>query len=139
MSVTSPANTSTLPLEHRELSLAIGGMTCGACVARVERTLNKLEGVMAHVNYASERATVSLPADMPVERLIDRITHAGYTAELVGHDRQGATASAVELEQRVRYLRRRLLRGRRAVHAAVRHVDRCSRSTRRCGSPAGSG
>ncbi len=108
MSVASPANPSTLPPEHRELSLAIGGMTCGACVARVERTLNKLEGVMAHVNYASERATVSLPADMPVERLIDRITHAGYTAELVGHDRQGATAGAVELEQRVRYLRRRL-------------------------------
>jgi heavy metal translocating P-type ATPase len=100
--------TGTLPPERGEVSLAIGGMTCGACVARVERALNAVDGVLAHVNYATERATVTLPTEMPVERLIDRVASAGYTAELVGHDRQAVTASAGEMEQRVRSLRRRL-------------------------------
>ncbi len=90
-----------------EVALAIGGMTCGACVARVERALNDLEGVVAQVNYATERATVALPSNMPVGRLIGRVTSAGYTAELVGDDEPGATASSLEQEQRVRSLRRR--------------------------------
>ncbi len=90
-----------------EIALAIGGMTCGACVARVERALNDLEGVVAQVNYATERATVALPSNMPVGRLIDKVASAGYTAELVSRDQAGVTAGSVELEQRVRSLRRR--------------------------------
>jgi Cu+-exporting ATPase len=53
-----------------EFSLAIGGMTCGACAARIERRLNELEGVEASVNYASELASVACRRDMQVERLI---------------------------------------------------------------------
>jgi heavy metal translocating P-type ATPase len=82
-------------------------MTCGACVARVERALNDLEGVVARVNYATERATVALPRNVPVQRLIDEVTSAGYTAELIDQDPQGVPASAAELQQRVRSLRRR--------------------------------
>ncbi|GAB3002727.1 heavy metal translocating P-type ATPase [Amycolatopsis acidiphila] len=63
------------------LELAIGGMTCAACAARVERKLNKLDGVVATVNYATERATVSGP--VAVERLISQVEGAGYTAKLV--------------------------------------------------------
>ena len=51
---------SSAPVADEQVALAIGGMTCGACVARVERALNGLEGVAAQVNYATERATVAL-------------------------------------------------------------------------------
>jgi Cu+-exporting ATPase len=91
-----------------EVALAIGGMTCGACVARVERALNRLDGVAAQVNYATERATVTLPGDLPVQRLLDQVAAAGYTAELVGPDLHAATAGVEDLDRRVRSLRRRL-------------------------------
>ena len=68
--------------QSAEVSLLIGGMTCGACAARIERRLNLLEGVEARVNYASERATAVLPAGVPVERLMEEIVAAGYSAEL---------------------------------------------------------
>jgi P-type Cu+ transporter len=95
------------PSADSEVSLAVGGMTCGACAARVERALNNLEGVRARVNYATERATVVLGGDVPVERVIDEVGSAGYTAELVGPDPQPSAAGALELERRVRSLRRR--------------------------------
>jgi heavy metal translocating P-type ATPase len=90
-----------------ELSLAIGGMTCGACAARAERALNDLAGVVARVNYATERATVAITRDVPVQRLIDKVTAAGYTAELVGLESVLAPERAAEAERRVRSLRRR--------------------------------
>jgi heavy metal translocating P-type ATPase len=107
--LTVPASSSleTSPSADGELALAIGGMTCGACVARVERALNAVEGVVAHVNYATERATVALGGVVPVQRLIDAVASAGYTAELVGEDPFEAAPDAGELEQRVRSLRRR--------------------------------
>jgi P-type Cu+ transporter len=98
---------SSAPATDEQVALAIGGMTCGACVARVERALNGLEGVAAQVNYATERATVALPSGMAVQRLIDTVTSAGYTAELVDRDPRAQTPGAGELERRVRSLRRR--------------------------------
>ena len=64
------------------LELDIGGMTCASCAARVEKRLNKLEGVNATVNYATERATVT--ADRPLEgsELIGEVEAAGYSAEV---------------------------------------------------------
>jgi Cu+-exporting ATPase len=91
---------------ERELSLQIEGMTCGACAARVERTLNALEGVQAHVNYAAERATVALASELPVQRLLDEVASAGYGARLAGGQEPAETEP---LERRVRSLRRRLL------------------------------
>nr|WP_086787757.1 heavy metal translocating P-type ATPase [Crossiella equi] len=55
-------------------------MTCAACAARIERKLNKLDGVHAVVNYATERASVSFPATTPLPRVVDAVTAAGYTA-----------------------------------------------------------
>jgi Cu+-exporting ATPase len=91
-----------------EVTLSVGGMTCGACVARVERALNRLDGVAAQVNYATERATVTLPVDLPVQRLLDQVAAAGYAAELIGSDLHAADSGAEDLERRVRSLRRRL-------------------------------
>ena len=92
--------------ESTEVSLLIGGMTCGACAARIEQRLNALDGVEARVNYASERATAVLPADVSVGRLIEEVAAAGYSAELPAEERTGDGGE--EIDGRVRDLRRRL-------------------------------
>jgi P-type Cu+ transporter len=61
-------------------SLAIGGMTCASCVTRVERKLNKLDGVTATVNLATETARVEFPSSLAVGDLIAVVEQAGYTA-----------------------------------------------------------
>ncbi|MFJ4966497.1 heavy metal translocating P-type ATPase [Streptomyces sp. NPDC088729] len=63
--------------------IAVGGMTCAACVRRVERKLGKLEGVAAEVNLATGRARVSHPAAVTAHELTAAVEAAGYTAELV--------------------------------------------------------
>ncbi|MFB4316491.1 heavy metal translocating P-type ATPase [Actinomadura sp. 21ATH] len=63
------------------IELAIGGMTCASCAARVEKRLNKLEGVTATVNYATEKAQVEYPEGVTPEELIAQVEKAGYTAE----------------------------------------------------------
>ena len=62
------------------VDLAIGGMTCASCAARVEKKLNKLDGVAATVNFATERARVSFPARISTDELIAVVEQAGYTA-----------------------------------------------------------
>ncbi|CAM3967047.1 heavy metal translocating P-type ATPase [Smaragdicoccus niigatensis] len=62
------------------LELEIGGMTCASCAARIEKKLNKLDGVSATVNYATEKAQVI--GNLPVELLIAEVEKAGYTASL---------------------------------------------------------
>ena len=69
------------PAATRHVELTIGGMTCASCVGRVERKLNKLDGVRATVNYATERASVDYPDTMSVEELVRTVEAAGYTAE----------------------------------------------------------
>ncbi|HEU5161188.1 MAG TPA: heavy metal translocating P-type ATPase [Streptosporangiaceae bacterium] len=74
--VTAPAGDRT----PGRIELAIGGMTCASCAARVEKRLNKLDGVSATVNFATEKATVSYPAEVSREDLIAVVEKAGYTA-----------------------------------------------------------
>ena len=62
------------------VDLAIGGMTCASCAARVEKKLNKLDGVTATVNFATETAHVSFPATVSENDLIAMVEQAGYTA-----------------------------------------------------------
>ncbi len=65
------------------VELAIGGMTCASCAARVEKKLNRLDGVQASVNYATETATVEFdPAAVDATRLIATVEATGYTAAL---------------------------------------------------------
>ncbi|GAB3731932.1 heavy metal translocating P-type ATPase [Amycolatopsis oliviviridis] len=65
----------------QRVELAIGGMTCASCAARVERKLNKVDGVSATVNYATEKAQVDFPAAVSVEDLVGVVESAGYTAQ----------------------------------------------------------
>ncbi|MGK3202385.1 heavy metal translocating P-type ATPase [Amycolatopsis sp. MEPSY49] len=64
------------------VELAIGGMTCASCAARVERKLNKVGGVTATVNYATEKAQVSYPSGLSVDDLKAVVEAAGYSARL---------------------------------------------------------
>jgi Cu+-exporting ATPase len=64
---------------HR-VELVVGGMTCASCASRVERKLNKMAGVAASVNYATERATVTYPAGVSEADLVATVEAAGYTA-----------------------------------------------------------
>jgi len=64
------------------VALAIEGMTCASCASRVERKLNKMPGVQASVNYATEMATVTLSEDVDVDDAIRTVERAGYHARL---------------------------------------------------------
>ena len=66
----------------RSVDLAIGGMTCASCAARVEKRLNKIDGVTATVNLATETARVSFPAAIRPDELVAAVAQAGYTAAL---------------------------------------------------------
>ena len=93
--------TTTAPERVR---LELEGMTCASCAARIERKLNRLEGVEATVNYATEEAAVAFdPAQRRVEELIAAVKAAGYAASLPGTTRPDAS------EQAARSLLRRLV------------------------------
>ncbi|MFF0135744.1 heavy metal translocating P-type ATPase [Streptomyces sp. NPDC005227] len=64
-----------------QVELSIGGMTCASCAARVEKKLNRMDGVTATVNYATEKARVSYPQGVQVADLIATVVKTGYTAE----------------------------------------------------------
>jgi Cu+-exporting ATPase len=64
-----------------EVELAIGGMTCASCAARIEKKLNRMEGVTATVNYATEKAKVSYGGEVSVRDLIATVEATGYTAQ----------------------------------------------------------
>lgn len=68
--------------DRQTVDLHIGGMTCSSCAVRVEKKLNRLPGVEAEVNYATEIARVSLPDDVTVEQAIATVEATGYHAEL---------------------------------------------------------
>ncbi|MEU6456628.1 heavy metal translocating P-type ATPase [Streptomyces sp. NPDC047065] len=63
-----------------EVELAIGGMTCASCAARIEKKLNRMDGVSATVNYATEKAKVSYGGEVSVPDLIATVEATGYTA-----------------------------------------------------------
>ena len=79
MSTTSQESSGQL----RTVNLSIGGMTCASCVARVEKKLNKLDGVSASVNLATESARVTAPSAVSVDDLLATVARAGYTGTLL--------------------------------------------------------
>ncbi|MCZ0708997.1 heavy metal translocating P-type ATPase [Microbacterium paraoxydans] len=62
------------------VELEIGGMTCASCAMRIEKKLNRLDGVTATVNYATEKASVTVPAGVDTALLIAEVEKTGYTA-----------------------------------------------------------
>ncbi|MFF5363743.1 heavy metal translocating P-type ATPase [Streptomyces scabiei] len=84
MTSTAPEKTlpgTASPVPAAEVELSIGGMTCASCAARIEKKLNRMDGVSATVNYATEKAKVSYPAGVEVADLIATVEKTGYTAE----------------------------------------------------------
>lgn len=70
------------PVSERSIELEIGGMTCASCAARIEKKLNRIEGVTASVNYATEKAMVSFPDSVSPVQLIEHVIDTGYTAQV---------------------------------------------------------
>src|SRR5690349_14289981 len=83
---TTPAGSS--------VELEIGGMTCASCAMRIEKKLNKLEGVAATVNYATEKAKVTVPQGYDPAQLIAEVEKTGYTAVLPAPKRTDAATPA---------------------------------------------
>ncbi len=94
------------PANHVEL--AIGGMTCASCANRIERKLNKLEGVTASVNYATEKARVDYADGIEPETLVETVEQAGYTAQLPRAKDEPADGAEAD-DDPVRALRQRLI------------------------------
>ena len=116
-SQTVPDLTSTDLTRTDDLELSISGMTCASCANRIERKLNKLDGVVATVNYATEKAKVTYPAGMSTAELVGAVEAAGYSARLPepvrpagsdGAPGEGLVEAAGEPDH-VRALRDRLL------------------------------
>jgi Cu+-exporting ATPase len=88
--------------EREEVRLDLEGMTCASCVSRIERKLNKLEGVEATVNFATEQATVRHDQSVTVDDLVAAVVAAGYQARPAEH------AGGHQHDEPVAVLRRRL-------------------------------
>lgn len=82
MSTTTDPRPEAGTSEHH-VDLAITGMTCASCSARIERNLGKIDGVDAVVNLATEKASVSHPDSVSVEDLIQTVESSGYGASVI--------------------------------------------------------
>src|SRR5207253_8102889 len=76
---------SATATEAKEVRLELEGMTCASCAARIEKKLNRLAGVEATVNFATEQATVHCDPTLPAEQLVAAVASAGYGAR-VAHE-----------------------------------------------------
>ncbi|MFF8918468.1 heavy metal translocating P-type ATPase [Streptomyces sp. NPDC015032] len=110
---TATTGTGTAVGATTEVELAIGGMTCASCAARIEKKLNRMDGVEATVNYATEKAKVSYRGeDISIQDLIATVEKTGYTAHEPAPPARAAdapeAAEAAEADE-LRPLRQRLL------------------------------
>ncbi|WP_311877425.1 heavy metal translocating P-type ATPase [Microbacterium forte] len=106
MSTSAPANAGT------GVELEIGGMTCASCAMRIEKKLNKLDGVVATVNYATEKAKVTVPDGYDPAALIAEIEKTGYSASIPapkGSKNDAASAGEGTADPELRSLRNRLI------------------------------
>ncbi|WP_020018249.1 heavy metal translocating P-type ATPase [Promicromonospora sukumoe] len=78
------------------VDLEIGGMTCASCAMRIEKKLNRLDGVTASVNYATEKATVTTPAGYDLAAVVAEVEKTGYTAALPAPKETAADGDAAD-------------------------------------------
>ncbi|MET7449378.1 heavy metal translocating P-type ATPase [Streptomyces sp. NPDC005508] len=90
--------TADAKLVTADAELTIGGMTCASCAARVEKKLNRMDGVTATVNYATEKARVSYGAGTTLDDLVATVVKTGYTARPVTRPEPAAGLGAPEDE-----------------------------------------
>jgi P-type Cu+ transporter len=89
------------------IRLDVQGMSCTSCAARIEKKLNKLDGVSASVNYATERATVETPEGLDPQVLLDTVSNTGYSASVQAENgRPGAAHEHSGLHSRESMRRR---------------------------------
>ena len=93
------------------IELEIGGMTCASCANRIERKLNKLDGISASVNYATEKARVLAPEGYDPQQLVTTVEKAGYTAALPAPPKERSESEDEEESEdpELRSLRQRLI------------------------------
>ncbi|MFF7840844.1 heavy metal translocating P-type ATPase [Streptomyces ossamyceticus] len=101
--------TTTAPGATSEVELLIGGMTCASCAARVEKKLNRMDGVTATVNYATEKAKVSHSGDVSVGDLIATVEATGYTAREPEPPQPEGDGEREPVDDELRPLRQRLV------------------------------
>ncbi|MFD6635975.1 heavy metal translocating P-type ATPase [Micromonospora chalcea] len=101
------ATGKALPTAPHLIELAIGGMTCASCAARIEKKLNRMDGVEATVNYATEKATVRYADDIAPADLIATVEKTGYTAVVPSPPEQAAAAAGEPVDE-LRVARTRL-------------------------------
>lgn len=110
--MTDIQETTSTSTSHGSVDLSVGGMTCASCVARVEKKLNKVAGVNASVNLATESAHVELSAPVDPQQLVAVVEKAGYSATVTNVE-DGAVEAMRKQEARhlahAADLRRRLI------------------------------
>ncbi|MDC5696654.1 heavy metal translocating P-type ATPase [Intrasporangium calvum] len=118
---TSDAGQLGLPAAPGAIELEITGMTCASCANRIERKLNKLDGVTATVNYATEKAKVSFPDTLTPEELVKAVEAAGYGATVPAPPKtaEGAEAGGDPEASPAAYDRVRALRERVIISAVL--------------------
>ncbi|AZQ72682.1 copper-translocating P-type ATPase [Streptomyces luteoverticillatus] len=97
MTSIAPEQTAAVPAADVELS--IGGMTCASCAARIEKKLNRMDGVTATVNFATEKAKVSYGPGVEVADLIATVEKTGYTAQEPPKPAARAEAAPAEAQE----------------------------------------
>ncbi|MGZ4760032.1 MAG: cation transporter, partial [Acidimicrobiales bacterium] len=100
--------TPPAPTTGHDVELLIGGMTCASCAARIEKKLNRMDGVTATVNYATEKARVAFGPGITPADLVATVEKTGYTAQLPEPPRPEPT-EAPEPGDPVASLRQRLV------------------------------
>jgi P-type Cu+ transporter len=108
--MSSPTDTAAAV---RTLDLEVQGMTCASCAARIEKKLNRMDGVSAVVNYATGTARVTIPADLDPGQLVATVERTGYTAQLPAPPEQRPPDEAADApdDAELAVLRQRLVVG----------------------------
>ena len=107
--MSSPTGSPGLPASTTQVELEISGMTCASCANRIERKLNKMDGVTATVNYATEKARVDFPEGLDPTDLVRTVEQAGYGAALPRPATADAEPGDDEADDPTRSLRQRLV------------------------------
>ncbi len=107
--MTSLTGSTDSPASTAQVELEISGMTCASCANRIERKLNKLDGVTATVNYATEKARVVIPEGLDPIELVRTVEQAGYGAVLPRPATADTEPGAPADDDPTRSLRQRLV------------------------------
>jgi Cu+-exporting ATPase len=112
--MSSPADATAPVRPLRTLDLPVQGMTCASCAVRIEKKLNRMDGVTASVNYATASAHVTYPAELDPAELVATVERTGYTATLPAPpapDADSTDADAPDEDSEAAALRQRLVVG----------------------------